>query len=84
MELLIHLGIDTVELEGAPFTPQVKVGEQVTAGQPLTLMDLAAIKAVGKSTTIMVVITNSKELKVELTLEAGDKKSRDLAAQLKL
>ncbi|WP_338207741.1 PTS glucose transporter subunit IIA [Lactiplantibacillus paraxiangfangensis] len=58
LELMLHLGLDTVELKGAPFDVQVKVGDQVTAGQPLVQMDLAAVKAAGKSTTVIVVVTN--------------------------
>lgn len=58
LELMLHLGLDTVELKGAPFDVQVQVGDQVTAGQPLVKMDLAAVKAAGKGTTVIVVVTN--------------------------
>ncbi len=63
LELMIHLGLDTVELKGAPFDVQVKVGDQVTTGQPLAKMDLAAIEAVGKPTTVITVITNMDQVK---------------------
>ncbi|RRK10173.1 PTS glucose transporter subunit IIA [Lactiplantibacillus garii] len=58
LELMLHLGLDTVELKGAPFDVKVQVGERVTAGQPLVQMDLAAVKAAGKQTTVIMVITN--------------------------
>ena len=39
LDIVIHLGLDTVELEGAPFTVDVKQGDQVKTGQPLATMD---------------------------------------------
>ncbi|WP_137625979.1 PTS sugar transporter subunit IIA [Lactiplantibacillus pingfangensis] len=58
LELMLHLGLDTVELQGKPFTVAVKVGDHVEAGAPLATMDLAAVKAAGKGTTVMTVVTN--------------------------
>ncbi|AVK63024.1 PTS glucose transporter subunit IIABC [Lactobacillus sp. CBA3606] len=62
LELMLHLGLDTVELNGAPFTVQVKVGDQVQLGTPLVTMDLAAIQAAGKATTVMTVVTNMDQV----------------------
>ena len=59
LEVLLHLGVDTVELEGAPFDLSVKVGDTVKAGQPLGTMDLEAVRAAGKATTAIVVLTNT-------------------------
>ena len=58
LEILVHMGLDTVELNGAPFTFSVKDQDTVTAGQPIATMDLAAVQAAGKKTTVMTIITN--------------------------
>lgn len=62
LEILVHMGIDTVSLKGEPFTVFVTEGQQVGHGQMLAKMDLAKITASGKDTDIMVVCTNSNEL----------------------
>ena len=58
-ELLIHIGMDTVQLEGKHFTPKVKQGDVVKKGQTLMEFDIEAIKKGGYSLTTPVVITNS-------------------------
>lgn len=62
LEILVHMGIDTVSLKGEPFTVFVTEGQKVGRGQMLAKMDLAKVKASGKDTDIMVVCTNSNEL----------------------
>ena len=59
-EILVHLGLDTVELNGEPFTMHVKKGDKVKKGQLLVDIDLKAIEAAGKETATAVVITNGK------------------------
>jgi PTS system beta-glucosides-specific IIC component len=59
VEVLVHVGLDTVNLKGEGFSPKVKQGDVVTAGAVLAEVDLDAIKATGYSTTTVVVITNS-------------------------
>ena len=61
IEVLVHLGIDTVELEGEGFEIFVEEGQEVIAGDKIAEMDLASIKKAGKDTTIMVVFTNLTE-----------------------
>ncbi|WP_288225889.1 PTS transporter subunit IIBCA [uncultured Enterococcus sp.] len=61
MELLLHLGIDTVELKGAPFTLTIKEGERVEQGQAIGSINLKMIAEHGKDATVMVIITDSKE-----------------------
>lgn len=62
-EVLLHIGIDTVELKGAPFTAHVSAGDHVKAGQLLMEADLDQIKAAGKAATTMVIVTNSDDFK---------------------
>ncbi|ETY73221.1 glucose PTS transporter subunit IIA [Lactiplantibacillus fabifermentans] len=68
LEVLLHLGIDTVELKGAPYQINVAVGDSVTAGQIVATMDLAAVKKAGKATTIMTLVTNAAAQNAELFL----------------
>ena len=58
-EVLMHIGIDTVTLEGRPFTAHVKVGDHVSAGQLLMDVDLDAIRAAGLDPVTPVIVTNT-------------------------
>ena len=58
-EILVHMGINTVELEGAPFSIDIAPGERVTAGQQVGTMDVAAVRAAGYDPTTPVIVTNS-------------------------
>ncbi|KRM86432.1 PTS system sucrose-specific transporter subunit IIABC [Lacticaseibacillus thailandensis DSM 22698 = JCM 13996] len=58
LELLVHMGIDTVELGGKPFNFNIKPGDHVSHGQQLGTMDLKQVQAAGKDTTVITVITN--------------------------
>ena len=62
MELLIHVGVDTVNMNGDGFTCLVQEGDKVVAGQPLIRFDRAKIKAAGYSDTVAVLLTNSDDL----------------------
>ncbi|MEL4358270.1 MULTISPECIES: glucose PTS transporter subunit IIA [unclassified Luteococcus] len=61
LEVLLHLGIDTVELEGKPFALTVAKGQEVAAGEPIGTMDLDQVVAAGKDTSAILVITNTKK-----------------------
>lgn len=63
-ELLIHIGMDTVKLEGKGFDPQVKSGDTVKKGQLLMKFDLDAIKAAGYDVSTPVVVTNSDAFEI--------------------
>lgn len=63
LELLVHIGIDTVSLNGEGFTPCVKNGDKVKAGQTLCEVDLGKIRAAGYPTDTVVLITNIDEVK---------------------
>lgn len=58
-EVLIHIGIDTVQLEGEGFQSFVKAGDDVKVGDKLISFDNEAIKEKGYDTTVMVIVTNS-------------------------
>lgn len=58
LEILIHLGLDTVELQGAPFEVMIKQGDDVEAGQQLATMDLKQITDSGRDDSAIVVYTN--------------------------
>lgn len=62
MEMLIHVGIDTVAMNGDGFDCLVKEGDVVKAGQPLIRFSLEKIKAAGFKSTVAVLLTNSDDL----------------------
>lgn len=62
LEILVHIGINTVEMNGEGFTPFVKVGDKVKAGQKLCEADLNKIKEAGFPTFTIVLITNIDEV----------------------
>ena len=61
MELLIHVGVDTVEMNGDGFTTFVSEGDNVKKGQKLMEFDIDKIKAAGKADTVVVLLTNSDD-----------------------
>ena len=61
MELLIHVGIDTVEMNGDGFTALVSEGDQVKKGDKIMEFDIAKIKEAGKPDTVVVLLTNSDD-----------------------
>ncbi|OQO87717.1 PTS beta-glucoside transporter subunit EIIBCA [Enterococcus casseliflavus] len=73
-ELLFHIGLDTVQLEGKHFTPYVKAGDQVKQGQPLIQFDLEAIKAAGFDPIVICVVTNQENFTVK-TIESSDERN---------
>ncbi len=58
MEILLHIGIDTVAMKGDGFEYLIKDGQQVKAGAPLIRFNREKIKAAGKTDTVVCVITN--------------------------
>ncbi|WP_366249019.1 beta-glucoside-specific PTS transporter subunit IIABC [Terribacillus aidingensis] len=63
MEMLIHVGLDTVKLNGEPFTLHVKEGDKVKKGDVLSEFDIKAIKAAGVKTITPVIVTNPANYK---------------------
>jgi PTS system beta-glucosides-specific IIC component len=76
VEVLVHIGIDTVQLAGAPFTAHVAIKDRVEVGQLLIEADLAAITAAGFDTTTPVLVVNSADFAVSIertgTVIAGE------------
>ena len=72
IELLIHVGMDTVEMKGNGFTSLVKEGTKVKAGTPLLKVDLDAIRAAGHPTATAIIVTNGDDLGELKMLAEGD------------
>ncbi len=70
-EVLIHIGIDTVDLNGEHFTAFVKQGDKVKAGQKLVEFDQKKIKEAGYSTQTMFVVSNTPDCKEIKPLKTG-------------
>ena len=77
VEVLVHVGIDTVQLEGKGFQLDVAKDQRVEAGDLLAKVDLDAIKEAGFDTTTMVVVVNTASLKKVTPMQAGDVKMGD-------
>ncbi len=72
VEILVHMGIDTVELDGVPFALTIGQGDVVEAGQSIGTMDREAVQSAGKDTTTMVIFTNLAMRNGEIAVAAGD------------
>ena len=61
INILIHIGIDTVKMEGDGFTSSVSVGQKVKAGDPLISMDLEKVKKDGYLPDVMMVVLEEED-----------------------
>ncbi len=84
LEILVHIGIDTVELSGKGFTPHVKSGDKIKRGESLVTADLEQIEKAGFNTTSVVVVTNSEKLTEYTVLENPSAKQKDKAMIYKI
>lgn len=73
LEILVHLGIDTVDLKGKPFEVKVAAGDKVQAGNVIANMNLDAIKAANRQTTVVLAVTNSSDKLASLDIATGFK-----------
>ncbi|MBO0475261.1 PTS transporter subunit EIIC [Enterococcus ureasiticus] len=62
IEVLIHMGLDTIEMKESAFTIHVVEGQKITAGEIIATADLDKIKSAGKQTTMIVVFTNGEKI----------------------
>lgn len=67
VEVLFHIGIDTVQLEGKFFKPLVQAGDKVKAGDLLIQFDLEKIKEAGYDPVTLAVITNTDQYDIKVT-----------------
>lgn len=84
VDLLIHVGIDTVELKGEGFTALVEEGQHVKAGTPLLEVDLEKIKAAGKSTTTPFVVTNTDQITIKSEVKGQATQAKSVVMKLKV
>lgn len=66
VEVLIHVGLDTVEMRGHGFETLVRTGDRVVAGMPLLRADLPAIRGAGHPTVTPVIVMNDPGARIEL------------------
>lgn len=67
LEVLLHIGIDTVELNGAGFDIRVEEGDKVTVETTLAVVDFEQLKTAGKETDVMVIFTNLDKKTMEIS-----------------
>lgn len=84
LEVLVHMGLDTVELKEPAFDVVVGEGDTVTAGQLLANANWEAVKSEGKGTTIVVVITNSDKVEKLDMLQLGQQNKATTVGQMKI
>ncbi|MGW8459182.1 beta-glucoside-specific PTS transporter subunit IIABC [Bacillus atrophaeus] len=76
-EVLIHIGLDTVQLDGRHFDVLVKEGDKVSPGDPLVSFDIEKIKAAGYDVITPVIITNTDQYAVTAVKESGTVKTNE-------
>ena len=84
LEVLVHIGLDTVSLEGQPFEVHVSEGQKVAAGELLVTADLEAIKAAGRETSTVVVFTNAAAIKSVTVEKLGQATVKTVVAKVEL
>ncbi len=75
LEILVHIGIDTVELKGKGFKPLVKKGDHISQGDAIASANLELIKEKGYNTTTIVAITNHEKMRKFKILEVASAKA---------
>lgn len=83
VELLIHVGVDTVAMKGKGFHANVKNDQKIHLGDPLIRFDRKAIKEAGYSDAIAVVVTNSDEFNGIELKKVGDSAAGEIMIQVK-
>lgn len=84
VEVLVHMGIDTVSLEGKPFSVKVKEGDQVQAGQVLAQVDLEALQQADKKATMIVVFTNMDKIQAFELTQKGSQQAGNTIGKLSI
>lgn len=81
-EILVHIGLDTVNLNGEGFTALVAVGDQVKAHQSIIQIDRETMRQKGVSLTTPMVVSNGEQYTVEI-IKSGDVTTEDLLMNVK-
>ena len=84
LEVLVHIGLDTVSLEGKPFEVKVSEGQTVAAGDLLVEADLNAIREAGRETSTIVVFTNADAIKSVKLEQTGSLAAKTVVAKVEL
>lgn len=84
LEVLVHIGLDTVSLEGKPFTVHVAEGQKVAVGDLLVTADLDAIRSAGRETSTIVVFTNGDVIKSVKLEQTGSHAAKTVVAKVEL
>ena len=84
LEVLVHIGLDTVSLEGKPFTVHVAEGQKVAVGDLLVTADLDAIREAGRETSTIVVFTNGDVIKSVNLEQTGSLTANTVVAKVEL
>jgi PTS system beta-glucosides-specific IIC component len=82
LEVLVHIGLDTVQLGGKHFTPEVTQGQEVAAGALLAEFDIDAIKAAGYDTTTVMIVTSPGSYQAVVPVAVGTVTVKDQALDL--
>lgn len=84
LEVLVHIGLDTVSLEGKPFTVKVEEGQTVAVGDLLVEADLDAIREAGRATSTVVVFTNAAAIQSVTLTQTGQLPADAVVAKVEL
>ncbi|MCC2661667.1 MAG: beta-glucoside transporter subunit [Arthrobacter sp.] len=84
LEVLVHIGIDTVQLQGRGFESAVTRGQQVRAGDLLAVVDLAVVAEAGYDTTTLVMVTNTAQLDSVEPVDGGNLAQGDAAITVRI
>lgn len=77
IEILIHVGVDTVEMNGDGFSNSVKLGQNVKKGDLLLTMDLERIKAAGHPATVIMAVSNTDDFSSVEEIGSGEVQAGD-------
>ena len=81
LEILVHMGVDTVALKGEPFEIAVKPNQTIQSGDPIATMNIELVKEKGVDPTVMVLVTNSNLVLDGLDVTEGQCKSGSKVAE---
>lgn len=84
LDVLVHVGLDTVALNGVPFSAKVTDGQRVAAGDLLVVADLEAIRSANREVTTVVAFTNTAEIESVTLVKTGLQSAKEPVAKVSL